>query len=82
MKTVASDIPTLLISGDFDPVTPASNANIVAEKLRNNQHFVFKNNGHVPINGCFFRLAKQFLDNPTEKLDGSCVKTSTSLNWD
>ncbi len=82
MQTVKSDIPTLLISGDFDPVTPVKNGNVAAKSLSNDQHFVFKNNGHVPINSCFFRLAKQFLDNPTAKLDGSCSKTSTSLDWD
>ena len=82
MKSVSSDIPTLLISGDFDPVTPSSNGNIVAKHLRNNQHFIFKNSGHVPINGCFFGLAKQFLKNLTVELDGSCANSITLLQWD
>lgn len=82
MTTVTSDIPTLLISGDFDPVTPVSNGNLTAKNLGNNQNFVFKNNGHVPINPCFFKLAKQFLDDPNAKLNGSCSETTTVLDWD
>lgn len=82
MAAIKSTIPTLLISGDFDPVTPPNNAAIVAQSLSKSQNFVFKNNGHVPINRCFFNLAKQFLDNPTTKLDGSCTDTSTELDWD
>lgn len=82
MASVSSDIPTLLISGDFDPVTPSANGDVVAKHLSNYQHFTFVNNGHVPINGCFFGLAKQFLNDPTATLDGSCAKTSTVLDWD
>lgn len=82
MGIITSEIPTLLISGDFDPVTPVSNGNQVQKSLKNSQHLVFKNNGHVPINDCFFNLAKTFLNNPMEKLDGNCSKTSTLFNWD
>ncbi|EDP70137.1 Probable secreted peptidase of alpha/beta hydrolase superfamily protein [Flavobacteriales bacterium ALC-1] len=81
MNTVTSDIPTLLISGDFDPVTPINNGNVVAKRLSNNQHIVFKNNGHVPINSCFFNLAKQFLNNPDEKLKSQCHNTVTKIRW-
>ena len=82
MKPVISDTPTLLISGDFDPVTPPKNGDIVAKSLSKDQHLTFINNGHVPINSCFFRLAKEFLNNPTKTLDGNCAKTSTELDWD
>ncbi len=82
MQRVNSSIPTLLVSGDFDPVTPPNNATIVANSLSNDQHLIFKNNGHVPINGCFFSLAKQFLNDPIAKLNSNCSSTSTVLDWD
>ena len=82
MRPVRSNIPTLLISGDYDPVTPPSNGDIVANSLNNDQHIVFTNDGHVPVNPCFFSLAKQFLDHPDVRLDGSCSLEKKQLNWD
>ncbi|MBO6880909.1 alpha/beta fold hydrolase [Winogradskyella sp.] len=82
MVAVNSAIPTLLVSGEFDPVTPPSNGNTVAKGLKNSQHVIFKNNGHVPINNCFFNLAKAFLDAPTKPLATACSKQKAVLNWD
>ena len=78
---VRSDIPTLLISGDYDPITPPENAEGVAKYLKNSQNIVFKNGGHVPVNGCFFGMAKAFLDNPNSPVDSSCSNTSIRINW-
>ena len=55
---------------------------VVEKNLSQDQHITFINNGHVPINSCFFSIAKQFLNNPKQKLDESCAKTSTTLDWD
>jgi len=82
MREIESDIPTLLISGDFDPVTPALNGNLAEKHLKNSQHLVFNNNGHVPINNCFFTLAKQFLDEPNTQLKNECYKYNSAINWD
>jgi pimeloyl-ACP methyl ester carboxylesterase len=81
MSVVKSNIPTFLISGNFDPIIPPSNAAILNTSLSNSQHLVFKNNGHVPIDGCFFNLAKQFLNDPTKKLDNSCSNSNTRIRW-
>ncbi len=82
MTFATSQIPTLLISGEFDPVTPPVNGNALMSSLPKSQHFVFKNNGHVPLNRCFFNLAKQFLDNPLQNVEASCTKTYNSFVWD
>ena len=82
MKAITSNIPTLLISGDYDPVTPPKNGDIVGKRLGNSQHIIFTNQGHVPVNPCFFGLAKQFLDDPNAKLNGDCAKLKTQFNWD
>ncbi|WP_299361719.1 alpha/beta fold hydrolase [Winogradskyella sp.] len=82
MQPVKSNIPTLLISGEYDPVTPPSNGDTAAKRLRLGQHVIFSNDGHVPINTCFFSLAKQFLDNPKAELNGNCARANTKFNWD
>ena len=44
---VVSDIPTLLLSGRYDPVTPPSYADEAAETLSNSRHLVFRSGGHA-----------------------------------
>ncbi|MEH6537312.1 MAG: alpha/beta fold hydrolase [Psychroserpens sp.] len=74
MEPVVSDIPTLLVSGEWDPITPPSNANKTSKSLSNVSHVIFPSDGHCPINACFFGMAKSFLNNPMQKVDGSCVQ--------
>lgn len=74
MKPVVSDIPTLLVSGEWDPITPPSNATLAGKSLSNMTHVIFPSDGHCPINACFFEMAKSFLNNPMQKVDGSCAK--------
>lgn len=75
------EIPTLLISGDFDPITPPNYANILAKRLKNSQHITLKNNGHVPVNRCFFMLAKEFLDAPISTINNKCYMSKTDIRW-
>ncbi|MDT0557479.1 alpha/beta hydrolase [Ichthyenterobacterium sp. W332] len=81
MIALKSDIPTLLISGEWDPVTPPSNGEIVLKSLKNGSHVVFPNDGHCPINLCFFNMAKGFLNNPLEKVDDACAKTPNPIQF-
>ncbi|MET2985330.1 alpha/beta fold hydrolase [Aureibaculum conchae] len=75
MNAVVSDIPTLLVSGAWDPITPPSNGEKAAKSLKNVSHIIFPSEGHVPMNACFLQMAKTFLNNPMEKVDDACVKT-------
>lgn len=72
-----SDTPTLLISGEADPVTPPSNAERVAELLSNNAHIIAPGLGHNNFYvGCIPNLVQDFIEtaSPTG-LDTACVKT-------
>ena len=59
-----SAIPTLLLSGEFDPVTPPSGAEEVARGLSKGRHIVIRNNGHPIGNAeaCIGKMIGQFLD--------------------
>lgn len=60
--TLNSDIPTLLLSGGNDPVTPAAYAERVLQGLSNARHLVLEGQGHGQIAvGCVPRLAAQFI---------------------
>ncbi len=68
------DAPTLLLSGALDPVTPPTRAEQAMQFIKTSQHFIAPNVGHIVSNsGCADRLLKQFVDDPTQALDGKCL---------
>jgi len=75
-EPVSSDIPTLVLAGEYDPVTPPAWGEMVADNLSSSFLFEFPGVGHgASISGeeCPLSIALAFLDDPTTELDGSCV---------
>jgi pimeloyl-ACP methyl ester carboxylesterase len=74
-----SDIPTLLLSGEADPVTPPVDAERAASGLTRHRHLILKGEGHGQLpTGCMPLIAADFLDNPApDKLDASCLDRHT-----
>ena len=75
LEPVRSDIPTLLLSGRFDPITPPAQAERVAAHLKQAWHFTFPTGAHgqaflVP---CANRLIAAFLAQPARAPDSGCV---------
>ena len=73
---VVSDRPVLLLSGEYDPITPPGYAERVkAEGLGNSVHLVGRGQGHGLVGvGCVPRLLRTFLEDPTPaKLDAGCL---------
>ncbi|RMG73122.1 MAG: alpha/beta fold hydrolase [Chloroflexi bacterium] len=72
---VTVDVPTLLMSGEYDPITPPAYGDMVAASLPNAEHVVFPATGHGAIFSlCGTRVAVDFLTNPGEPLDTSCTE--------
>ena len=72
---VQSDIPTLLLSGGRDPVTPAEGAEEVAASLRHSVHFVVPNAGHGVGGPCIERMVTRLVETGSvEGLDPSCIE--------
>jgi pimeloyl-ACP methyl ester carboxylesterase len=73
---LVSGIPTLLISGGLDPVTPPAYAEEVARTLSNHRHVVAAGYGHiVSPHGCGPRLVAAFVDRAGfDTLPASCVE--------
>ena len=74
-----SDIPTLLLSGEADPVTPPVDAERAASGLTRHRHLILKGEGHGQLpTGCMPIVAADFLDNAApDKLDASCLDRHT-----
>lgn len=75
-QPLATDIPTLLLSGEFDPVTPPRYAEQVLATLGKARHLVGKGQGHILLTrGCTPRLAAEFVDKlDPEGLDAKCLE--------
>ncbi|MEO8084606.1 MAG: alpha/beta hydrolase, partial [Ardenticatenales bacterium] len=71
---VVSDVPTLLMSGRFDPITPPAFAEATARTLSHAQRVVFPAGGHGALGDpCSNALVAAFLADPTAKLDTACA---------
>lgn len=70
-----SDMPALILSGEFDPVTPPSWGQQVAAQWKNSRHLVVPAAGHgAAAYGCVMKLMARFLnDGSALNLDASCV---------
>jgi pimeloyl-ACP methyl ester carboxylesterase len=71
-----SDIPTLLLSGEADPVTPPADAERAAAGLARHRHLILSGEGHGQVTtGCVPKLMAEFLDSGSlETLDATCLE--------
>jgi pimeloyl-ACP methyl ester carboxylesterase len=72
---LSSEVPTLLLSGEADPVTPPEYAERLARGLAHHRHLILKGEGHGQLGtGCVPVLMARFLDAPDPAaLDASCL---------
>lgn len=73
---VTSNVPTLVLSGALDPVTPPDWGESVLPHLSNAKHIVIPATGHGAIGtGCGMRLVRTFIDTGSvDGLDTSCLQ--------
>jgi pimeloyl-ACP methyl ester carboxylesterase len=78
-KPLSTNVPALLLSGEFDPVTPPRYGDEVAKALPNARHLVLRGQGHNVIAvGCTPLLLGKFLDGLDPKaLDAKCLDKLT-----
>ncbi len=76
-QVVQSDIPTLVMSGAFDPITPPEWGDLIAEGFSNSYVYVYPNAGHgASISSeCATQMLIAFLNDPTTPPDDSCINT-------
>ena len=76
-EPVRSTIPTLVLQGEFDPVTPPINGTIAAQTLSKSYFFLFPGIGHGVMashaSNCPNDIMNAFMENPTVKPDASCI---------
>ncbi|MEZ4668821.1 MAG: alpha/beta hydrolase [Anaerolineae bacterium] len=79
-EAVTSDRPTLVVSGEYDPITPPADAQLAAETLSNSFFITVPATGHgvIASNECAQSIALAFLRKPDVKPDVSCLAQVTA----
>jgi len=74
-QPLATDLPVLLFSGQYDPVTPPRYGEQVASHMPHARHLVLTGQGHNVINaGCAPELVRNFIEKLDAKgLDAKCL---------
>ena len=74
-QAIYSDVPALLLTGLYDPITPPQYARLAGSRLINSFYFEFLSVGHDVLSNepCAGELAKEFLDDPMRMPGSSCL---------
>jgi hypothetical protein len=72
---VVSDIPTLVLNGRFDPITPPANGSEAARSLKRATVLTFPNTGHGAFQSepCASAIAAAFVANPEVAPSSACI---------
>jgi pimeloyl-ACP methyl ester carboxylesterase len=78
-QPVTSDLPTLVMAGEYDPVTPPAWGEQASTTLSNGSFFVYPGYGHGSSmsEGCPRQMAIEFLKDPSQPPDATCISSMT-----
>ncbi|MBV9229338.1 MAG: alpha/beta fold hydrolase [Chloroflexi bacterium] len=77
-QPVASSIPTLVMEGEYDPITPPTSGNEAAAHLPNSFVTLFPATGHgVYLSGqqCPVQVEQSFIDQPQQQPNTACIQS-------
>jgi pimeloyl-ACP methyl ester carboxylesterase len=82
-QPVTSPIPALILSGEYDPLTPTKWAGQAAQDLPDSDVLVFPGVGHTVLNlgDCPNRIVAEFFANPVELPDTTCITDIQVEYW-
>ncbi len=82
-KPVVSAIPTLILEGQYDPITPPSNGELAAQTLSHSYRLLFPATGHGVGFGalCPTSIILAFLTNPMQKPNNRCIASMGGLDF-
>lgn len=82
-QPVTSDIPALILAGEYDPLTPPAWGEQTAKHLSNSYYFLFPAAGHAVVDSgeCPSLLIAEFLANPTAPPQATCLQDQEINFW-
>jgi len=78
---LTSEVKTLVLSGEFDPITPPAYGELILPGLSNARHIVAPGQGHGTIaRGCIPRLVLEFVESADlDAVDSQCTEHLSSF---
>jgi pimeloyl-ACP methyl ester carboxylesterase len=75
-QPVISAIPTLILSGEYDPTTPPAYGKLAAQTLSKSYFFLFPGTGHgvLGTNSCVNSMFFAFVELPNKQPDATCMQ--------
>ena len=84
-QPVVSSIPSLILTGEFDPITPPSDGETVAGNLSNSSFVIIPGASHGVLfsSACALFIATEFLKSPVrpDSLDTKCANGIGNIDW-
>jgi pimeloyl-ACP methyl ester carboxylesterase len=83
-QPVASDIPTLILAGQYDPITPPAWGQLASATLSRAWYAEFPGVGHWTMRSaaCPLTVGLTFLNNPSVPPDLSCISSMAPLSFE
>lgn len=83
-QPIVSAIPTLVLAGEYDPITPPAWGKEAARYLSNSHFYQFPGAGHGVINtsACSLSIGGAFISQPDQAPDASCIADLTEPNFE
>jgi pimeloyl-ACP methyl ester carboxylesterase len=80
---VQSDVPALILAGEYDPITPPAWGQMVAGDLSHADFFQYPGDGHwvTRSSPCALEMALAFWENPGVPPDSTCMEILTGLDF-
>jgi predicted metalloprotease with PDZ domain/pimeloyl-ACP methyl ester carboxylesterase len=77
LDPVEIDVPTLILSGERDPVTPPENGEALVAMAARSRHVVVPNGGHGALGDCYQAMVEELFESGSiDAIDDSCVEQS------
>lgn len=83
-QPVVSDVPTLVLAGEYDPITPPANGRTVADAFSHSFYFLFPGSGHGELferSDCALALAASFFNDPAKAPGAGCIAGLAEPNF-
>lgn len=80
---VVSDVPTLVLQGEFDAITPPGSGRLAASRLRHGYYIEFAQVGHKVVDQsvCGQKIAAFFFEHPEQAPSDPCLGEKPQRPW-
>ena len=80
---MSSDIPSLFLGDEYDPVTPPGDTEATSARFPNGTYLEFPGLGHGAVfsHRCPTSIMLAFISDPSAPLDTACIATMGAPAW-